>query len=487
MRLLHTTTLKLTEFAENQIPPYAILSHTWGKEEVLFQDVESGDAGKLKGYEKISECCKQAASNGFDYAWVDTCCIDKKSSSELSEAINSMFRWYQNAEVCYVYLSDYSTSPDHSGPLKGLGECLWFTRGWTLQELLAPASVIFFDRDWVDVGSKFSLRGIISDITEIQVKALMGRKLDDFSVAQRMGWASRRQTTRTEDIAYSLMGLFGVHMPMLYGEGLHSFIRLQEEIMRRSSDHSILAWADVPVHNDTPYRASGADYILAPSPAAFRHAANIVCDEKTTSPPFEMTNRGLHMELLMPEEPWDNSYRAILNCHLEHRPRSLLTIELVQDLLVFDDNKAFRRLPHSKRLFVKRETRRKMVYQSIYILQNPSYMDSSASKEPYNVVLETAVSGSSGITIRDRWPPVRSESGLDRELMIRIPKGKFFAFFRFSDMSAKSFIAMLRCQGPKFAPELIMLDDIDPSEQLGNEYGLNPVLMVHSRASASYG
>ncbi|KAE9365529.1 HET-domain-containing protein, partial [Stipitochalara longipes BDJ] len=242
MRLLRSTTLQLCEFTERGLPPYAILSHTWETEEVSFQEMQTGNSTEKKGYNKIKECCKIAAAAGFEYVWVDTCCIDKTSSAELTEAINSMYLWYQKADVCYVYLADYH-GPTHLGRLSsGFRESRWFTRGWTLQELIAPESVIFFDSQWEDIGSKEFLREQISEITEIQVEALMGARLEDFSVAQRMCWASRRQTTRIEDEAYSLMGIFGVHMPMLYGEAGHAFVRLQEEIIKKSTDHTIFAW-----------------------------------------------------------------------------------------------------------------------------------------------------------------------------------------------------------------------------------------------------
>ena len=162
MRLLHTSTLKLEEFIGSNIPPYAILSHTWGIEEVSFQDMQGSGAMEKVGYEKISRCCEKAATGGFEYAWVDTCCIDKSSSSELSEAINSMYRWYRNAEVCYVSLSDV---PHDYESLDLFKRSRWFTRGWTLQELIAPSMVIFFDSDWEEIGTKSSLQISLIEVT----------------------------------------------------------------------------------------------------------------------------------------------------------------------------------------------------------------------------------------------------------------------------------------------------------------------------------
>ncbi|KAL8709869.1 MAG: hypothetical protein Q9220_005485 [cf. Caloplaca sp. 1 TL-2023] len=117
MRLLQTTEYILYEFHGRRIPPYVILSHTWEQEEISFEDIQNPDCTSLAGYDKIVRCCKLAASNGWEYVWIDTCCIDKRSSAELSEAINSMFRWYQEAQVCYTYLSDVLTAFASSGDI----------------------------------------------------------------------------------------------------------------------------------------------------------------------------------------------------------------------------------------------------------------------------------------------------------------------------------------------------------------------------------
>ncbi len=150
MHLLNTTTRKLEEFGGNKIPLYAILSHTWGENEITFQDIEGADAEQKPGYEKIRNTCSMAAAAGFDYVWIDTCCIDKASSAELSEAINSMYRWYQESIMCYVYLADVpsNTANCQSTVLRSkLSESKWFTRGCTLQELIAPSTVIFLNQE----------------------------------------------------------------------------------------------------------------------------------------------------------------------------------------------------------------------------------------------------------------------------------------------------------------------------------------------------
>jgi Heterokaryon incompatibility protein (HET) len=225
--------LSLVEHYDDKIPHYAILSHTWGAdgEEVTFKDLLEGTGKNKAGYKKIEFCRDQAASDGLQFFWVDTCCIDKSSSAELSEAINSMFRWYKNADKCYVYLSDVSTSLNTWDA--AFKKSRWFSRGWTLQELLAPASVGFFslEGDWL--GSKKSLEQHIHKITGIAIEALRGGLLTEFQIEERFSWSKYRETKRQEDKAYSLLGIFDIHMPLLYGEGRESaFMRLREQIDR---------------------------------------------------------------------------------------------------------------------------------------------------------------------------------------------------------------------------------------------------------------
>ncbi|KAN0068322.1 HET domain containing protein [Elaphomyces granulatus] len=243
--------LKLNDAAEfglkdflvsDDIPRYAILSHTWGAdtEEVSFKDMMDGTAkSKVPGYNKIRFCGEQASRDGLQYFWIDSCCIDKSSSTELQEAINSMFRWYRDAAKCYVYLADVSRSADvNSSQLlmeSSFWKSRWFTRGWTLQELVAPASVEFFSKEGEQLGNKRSLERHIHEVTGIPVKALRGSSLSDFSIPERMSWAENRETTCKEDKAYSLLGIFDVYMPLIYGEGReNAFQRLREKIDKAS-------------------------------------------------------------------------------------------------------------------------------------------------------------------------------------------------------------------------------------------------------------
>jgi len=243
MRLLERNSageILLTKFFIDNPPPYAILSHTWGTEEdeVSLNDLADGTGKNKLGYDKIRFCGDQAWRDGLRFFWVDTCCIDKPNNTELQEAINSMFRWYRDAAKCYVYLADVSIptidADDNSGQPpweSAFRKSRWFTRGWTLQELIAPTSVDFFSKEGVCLGNRTSLEQLIHDITGIPLQALRGSPLSDFSVSERMLWIGKRETTRKEDKAYSLLGIFDVQMPLIYGEGERSsFRRLREEI-----------------------------------------------------------------------------------------------------------------------------------------------------------------------------------------------------------------------------------------------------------------
>ncbi|KAI6002309.1 heterokaryon incompatibility protein-domain-containing protein, partial [Pisolithus orientalis] len=271
----------LKELDDNRAS-YAILSHRWGTE-VTYDEMTglavmgTRQRDKIRqrdGYQKIIKSCEQANNDGYSWLWIDTCCIDKRSSAELSEAINSMYRWYRNSQMCYVYLNDVDDSAFPTEPDFGkFCRSKWFSRGWTLQELIAPRELEFFNKSWVPIGNKQDLTSTLEGIARIPEKVLRSeqvlRSWERPSVAQIMSWAADRRTTRMEDRAYSLMGLFGVNMPMLYGEGLKAFQRLQLEIIRTaSSDCSIFAWnlkGQFELHKS----------VLADDPSCFRGCRDI--------------------------------------------------------------------------------------------------------------------------------------------------------------------------------------------------------------------
>lgn len=256
----------------------------------------------------------QACSDGLKYIWIDSCCIDKTSSSELAESINSMFRWYEESEVCYVYLSDFvsglsrscAEDPVSFNPeqLAIFGSCRWFSRGWTLQELLAPKHVIFYDSQWKFFGQMNELASTIANITRIPPRALSHETaLYNYTVAQKMSWAACRSTTREEDMAYCLLGLFSI---LVYGEGgRRAFIRLQEAIMKETNDLSLFAWTS---ESDDFYRGA-----LARSPSEFYYAGlTASLNPIGTNPEFTMTNKGLKIEKELLETTGGNF--LTLNC-----------------------------------------------------------------------------------------------------------------------------------------------------------------------------
>lgn len=323
MRLINTKTLALEEFY-GEIPPYAILSHRWESEEVTFKDYSSqadpGNREPMQGFRKIRYCIDQAIRDNLEYCWVDTCCIDKSSSAELTEAINSMYAWYRDSRMCYIYMSDVVANNWSANLTEQFESSQWFSRGWTLQELLAPRLRLFFDANWrfltkldSDVIEKNPNPLLASVMRATQIPASVLQEFSSaikrYSVAMKMSWASQRQTTRIEDMAYCLMGLFGITMPLLYGEGSQAFLRLQEEIMKKTDDHSIFCWTD-PAATDFTYRG-----LLARSPAEFSESSGVISGDRRDPPlsddlslvwpedqidhlkPYSITNRGLRITL----------------------------------------------------------------------------------------------------------------------------------------------------------------------------------------------
>ncbi|KAI0485433.1 HET-domain-containing protein [Xylaria cf. heliscus] len=319
MRLLRTNPhatgrLTLVERTPKQMIGlrYAILSHVWEEDEILFEDIIYGSVqnGRETSRKKVYNACERAARDGHQYIWIDTCCIDKRSSAELSEAINSMFAWYRDAVACYAYLND---APDDLSTEEGsakFSRSKWFRRGWTLQELLAPKDVEFFSGNWTPIGEKKTLSNLLAKITGIDREILLGEMpLSSASIARRMSWAAKREVTRPEDIAYSLMGVFSVNMPMLYGEGAErAFLRLQEEIMRESDDQSLFAWIS---QLSSPDERFG---LLAPSTSNFLYSNSIISYEDfEPRSPYTMTNRGLRIELHL-TALGDGQYVAAVDC-----------------------------------------------------------------------------------------------------------------------------------------------------------------------------
>ena len=319
MRVLNTETLKFVEIADSSLgeeeQKYAILSHKWLpdlNDEVSFADInESKDVSAKKGFQKFKRFCDLAAELGYDYGWSDTCCINKENSSELNESINSMYRWYQTSDVCIAYLGDV--------PYKPLIESEWFERGWTLQELIGPTALSFYDSSWKHIGSKKGLLKELSMKTAIPEDVLShAAEPSSCSIAQRLSWAATRVTTRVEDRAYSLLGILGVNMPSIYGEREKAFERLQRTLIRESKDESLFVW--LMGVEDPNRRYAG---LLAPSPSAFAHCNDIVPTPGSTG--FSETNGELSIRLRTFPHSMEVD-TAVLNCTKGSRPDHRIVI-----------------------------------------------------------------------------------------------------------------------------------------------------------------
>ncbi len=284
---------------------YAILSHVWGENEQTFQDIQAlpskcapGQTPRDIASEKIRKACELAQKFSFEWIWIDTCCIDKSSSAELSEAINSMFSYYSLAGHCFAYLEDVSsgdrltpeyrfasnTPEDIEMPEDEFKKSKWHTRGWTLQELIAPRGVYFVSKSWNVIGARWSHTPLVENATGVPVDVLKDpMQIKKYSIAQRMSWAARRVTTRKEDEAYCLLGIFDINMPTLYGEGRKAFQRLQEEIMRQSPDTTLFAWGHrctwddlIHLRAEDPLSCNDTDYhLFATSPSLFQNGSHI--------------------------------------------------------------------------------------------------------------------------------------------------------------------------------------------------------------------
>ncbi|KAI9057113.1 HET-domain-containing protein [Trametes sanguinea] len=294
MWLLSTSQAKLVHFHEPP-PNYAVLSHVWAENEQSFQDVQAlhercasasdlGHNPRSLTSAKIRACCIYAEADGYDWVWIDASCIDKTSSADLSEAINSMYDWYSRASVCYAYLADVPSAEDPLAPGSSFRRSVWFRRSWTLQELIAPQDVVFLSQDWEVLGSKYLWPGLLQEITGIEAEVLTFLKpLSSIPISTRMRWAAGRESTRVEDQAYSLMGIFGVHMPTIYGEGQRAFRRLQEEIMRQTPDQTLFLWGN-PLRQGlcadhlvcAPSHLRDQQGLLADSPADFAAVPDLV-------------------------------------------------------------------------------------------------------------------------------------------------------------------------------------------------------------------
>ncbi|KAJ9133713.1 hypothetical protein NKR23_g10575 [Pleurostoma richardsiae] len=319
MRLINAETRQLKEFFDEELPEYAVLSHTWGdiSEEVSLRDYAAGMTEKKPGMRKIELALQQTRRDRLQWLWVDTCCIDRSSSADLSEAVNAAWRWFAESAACYVYLSDCSATNDPGS--KDFLRARWFTRSWTLPELLAPRSITFFAENWtqIGVGSMQTDLGVLESVyhvTKIPRDVLTGTLRPwDFCISQRMSWASRRMCSRVEDLAYSLFGLFEVNLPVMYGEGRRAFIRLQEHIFHQHpDDDTVLAWCV----GELSQRTLNIGGLWAESPADFAESGSIRPVERAKEP-LKLTAEGMLLDLRPPVEI---KYRETLHLYCDDKP-----------------------------------------------------------------------------------------------------------------------------------------------------------------------
>ncbi|KAG2139241.1 hypothetical protein DEU56DRAFT_324016 [Suillus clintonianus] len=313
---------------------YAIFSHRWLAEgEVTYQEMTGGVESRGPGFEKLQSFCVAASRYELAFAWSDTCCIDKTSSSELDESLRSMFKWYRNSSICIAYLAQTIRVAD-------LGKDLWFTRGWTLQELLAPKRLKFFGAGWSPLTMQDNDKADYHVIKTIErVTSISSRELSDFipgshDVAKRMTWAANRKTTKGEDMAYSLMGIFHVVLPIAYGEGSErAFFRLVEAIIQTSDDLRIFNWAGRPAVTNHPSRAlpsSPRCYVGQPYCPPIRRA-------------FSLTNSGLRIKLMiLPAElTWpfgNNTSSRQARFHSEVDGMDITDVDVTGNFLSYGDH-----------------------------------------------------------------------------------------------------------------------------------------------------
>ncbi|KAK1242942.1 hypothetical protein MKX08_005754 [Trichoderma sp. CBMAI-0020] len=361
MRLINAKTFAIEEFPDFCVPPYAILSHTWGSdsEELSFRDVEARNIEKPGiGAIKFRGCCQQAIKDGIKYAWIDTCCIDKTNLVELSESINSMFRWYQQATVCYAFLSDVPSNENPQNEGSKFQKSRWFRRGWTLQELVAPKILRFYGtittagtssaqgiingnviHGWQCIGTKGNMSATIASITGIPREYLLGvAPLSTASVAQRMSWAAHRETKRKEDLAYCLLGIFDITMPMIYGEGRDkAFFRLQEQIMKVIKDDSILAWGitsmqsvdQLQLAHDAGRAVAGR--VMARTPLEFANSGHIIRREQSLqyTRAVDISGGNVRAHLPLHVTPTGQMF-GLLSCGPENNAQQVVAIPLIK-------------------------------------------------------------------------------------------------------------------------------------------------------------
>ncbi|KAG1818216.1 heterokaryon incompatibility protein-domain-containing protein [Suillus subaureus] len=251
---------------------YVMLSHRWGENEPLLHDIQDKVVYKLKAagsLVKLQSFCKSARHAGYHWAWVDTCCIDQNNNVELQKSFNSMFVWYHHSALTTVYLSDVPPSAKSGA----LAKSAWNTRGWTVPEFLASRVILFYQQDWMlylddrspNHKESVEIMHELEDATGIDARVLVAFQPGMRDARQKLQWVSTRVTTVPEDIAYSLFGIFGVALPILYGENAQNALgRLLQEIVARSGDITALDWVGQPSEFNSCLPAHISSYAAPP-------------------------------------------------------------------------------------------------------------------------------------------------------------------------------------------------------------------------------
>jgi hypothetical protein len=305
-------------------------------------DVEN-PARQLVGFSKVEGACKLAADDGYDWIWIDSCCIDKESSADVDKSINSMWTYYSRSNICYVYMADIRDCEAGRGISFQKSE--WFTRGWTLQELIAPFYVEFYAADWSPIGTKLERHEEIAAITTIESHLLaQNRSIEVYGSAERFSWAAHRQVTQEEDEAYSLLGLFQIHMPMLYGEGrARAFARLQEAIYLSTCDDSIFLFRYSPHVDSQP--------LLADCPNRFCQRARCEpCQRQSDTQcfPSQVPYTIVMASNIWPTQPHEQIITTVTSFRNEvSAPLSVLDYaDISSKLIFFDDNEEHTGVSH---------------------------------------------------------------------------------------------------------------------------------------------
>ncbi|TRX87731.1 hypothetical protein FHL15_011381 [Xylaria flabelliformis] len=306
MHLLDTTTYELRSGSQITFRQegYAVLSHRWVGQEITYDQLKDEIEGlrlntalaRTPQLDKIRRATETARNLGIKWIWIDSCCINRANAIEETESINSMLKWYSDAKICITYLDDVQNhehygealSPKCLGSLERDSPSIWFSRGWTLQELLSPQDIRFYDKDWNFIGTKMTLAGVLEEITGIDKCYLTREKhFETACITTKMSWMAGRTTTRVEDIAYSMLGILNINMTTQYGEGLRAFNRLQQALLSTSGDESHFSWK-MPDRNTRSRFIYGVDQyivweadewsLLGPSPDWFKDSGNMTAE-----------------------------------------------------------------------------------------------------------------------------------------------------------------------------------------------------------------